>query len=81
MEHYGMLPGLETCKQTSIQKTELEMINVLTSVVLSYFHIVSMLLSVLKINLASVLLEDALDDNVMRNYMLGRRTKITYSRL
>ena len=81
MEHYGMLPGLETCKQTSIQKTELEMINVLTSVVLSYFHIVSMLLSVLKINLAPVLLEDALDDNVMRNYMLGRRTKITYSRL
>ena len=81
MEHYGMLPGLETCKQTSIQKTELEMINVLTSVVLSYFHIVSMLLSVLKINLASVLLEDALDDNVRINYMLGRRTKITYSRL
>ena len=81
MEHYGMLPGLETCKQTSIQKTELEMMDVLTSVVLSYFHIVSMLLSVLKINLAPVLLEDALDDNVMRNYMLGRRTKITYSRL
>ena len=81
MEHYGMLPGLETCKQTSIQKTELEMMDVLTSVVLSYFHIVSMLLSVLKINLASVLLEDALDDNVRINYMLGRRTKITYSRL
>ena len=81
MEHYGMLPGLETCKQTSIQKTELEMMDVLTSVVLSYFRIVSMLLSVLKINLAPVLLEDALDDNVMRNYMLGRRTKITYSRL
>ena len=57
------------------------MMDVLTSVVLSYFHIVSMLLSVLKINLAPLLLEDALDDNVMTNYMLGRRTKITYSRL
>ena len=43
--------------------------DVLTSAVLSYFHIVSMLVSVLKINLAPVLLEDALDDNVMRNYM------------
>ena len=57
------------------------MMDVLTSVVLSYFHIVSMLLSVLKINLAPLLLEDTLDDNVMTNYMLGRRTKITYSRL
>ena len=57
------------------------MMDILTSVVLSYFHIVSMLLSVLKINLAPLLLEDALDDNVMTNYMLGRRTKITYSRL
>ena len=44
--------------------------DVLTSVELSHFHIVSMLLSVLKINLAPFLHEEALKDNVMRNYML-----------
>ena len=32
--------------------------------------IVSMLLSVLKINLAPFLQEEALSDNIMRNYML-----------
>ena len=59
-------------KQTSIQKTrkKFEMMDVLTSVELSHFHIVSMLLSVLKINLAPFLHEEALKDNVMRNYML-----------
>ena len=44
--------------------------DVLTSVVFSHFHIVSMLLSVLKINLAPIFQEDTLNDNVMRNYML-----------
>ena len=47
-----------------------QMMDVLTSVVLSHFHIVSMFLSVLKINLAPFLQEDALNDNIMRNYML-----------
>ena len=47
-----------------------EMMDVLTSVVLSHFHIASMFLSVLKINLAPFLQEDALNDNIMRNYML-----------
>ena len=41
-----------------------------TSVVLSHFYIVSMFLSVPKINLAPFLQEEALNDNVMRNYML-----------
>ena len=41
-----------------------------TSVVLSHFYIVSMFLSVLKINLVPLLQEEALNDNVMRNYML-----------
>ena len=54
MSHYGMLPRVETNKQTSIleDKKKVEMMDVSTSVVLSHFHIVSMLLSVLKINLA-----------------------------
>ena len=39
-------------------------------VVLSHFRIVSMFLSVLKINLAPFLQEEALSDNVMRNKML-----------
>ena len=46
------------------------MMDVLTSVVLSRFHIVSMLLCFLKINLFPFLQEEALNDNVMRNYML-----------
>ena len=46
------------------------MMDVLTSVVLSHFHIVSMLLCFLKINLAAFLQEEALNDNVMRNYAL-----------
>ena len=44
-----------------------EIMDVLTSVVLFHFHIVSMLLSDLKINLAPFLQEEALNDNVMRN--------------
>ena len=51
-------------------KKKVEMMDVLTSVVPSHFHIVSMLLSVLKINLAPFLQEEALNDNVMRNYIL-----------
>ena len=46
------------------------MMDVSTSVVLSHFHIVSMFLSVLKINLAPFLQEEALSNNVMRNKML-----------
>ena len=46
------------------------MLDALTSVVLSHFRIVSILLSVLKINLAPFLQEEALNDNVMRNYIL-----------
>ena len=46
------------------------MLDVLTSVVFSHFHIVSMLLSVLKINLAPFLQEEALNGNVRRNYIL-----------
>ena len=41
-----------------------------TSVVLSHFYIVSMFLSVHRINLVPLLQEEALNDNVMRNYML-----------
>ena len=48
----------------------MEIMDVLTSVVFFHFHIVSMLLSVLKINLAPFFQEEALNDNVMRNYML-----------
>ena len=44
--------------------------DVLTSVVLSHFHIVSILIAVFKINLALFLQEEALNDIVMRNYML-----------
>ena len=44
--------------------------DVSTSVVLSHFLIVSMLLSVLKINLSPFLQEEALNENVMRNYTL-----------
>ena len=51
-------------------KKKLEMLDVLTSVVFSHFHIVSMLLSVLKINLAPFFQEEALNDNVRRNYIL-----------
>ena len=50
-------------------KKKVEIMDFLASVVLSHFHI-SMLLSVLKINLASFLQEEALSDNVMRNNML-----------
>ena len=39
-------------------------------VVLSHFHIVSILISVFKIDLALFLQEEALNDIVMRNYML-----------
>ena len=46
------------------------MMDVSTSVVLSHFLIVSMLLSVLKINLSPFLQEEALNENVMRNYTL-----------
>ena len=48
---------------------KVEIMDVLTSVVLSHLHIVSMLLSVLKVNLAPFLREEALNGNVMRNYM------------
>ena len=41
-----------------------------TSIVLSHFHIVSMFLPVYRINLVPFLREDALNDIVMRNYML-----------
>ena len=51
-------------------KKKLEMLDVLTSVVFSHFHIVSMLLSVLKINLAPFFQEEALNDNVRRNFIL-----------
>ena len=51
-------------------KKKVEMMDVSTSVVLSHFHIVSMLLSVFKINLAPFLQEEALNENVMRNYTL-----------
>ena len=71
-EKYHIMECYLVWKQTSIQKTrkKVEMMDVLTSVVLSHFHIVSMLLSVLKINLAPFLHEEALKDNVIRNYML-----------
>ena len=48
-------------------KKKVEIMDVLTSVVFFHFHIVSMLLSDLKINLAPFLQEEALNDNVMRN--------------
>ena len=48
----------------------MEIMDVLTSVVLFHFHIVSKLLSDLKINLAPFLQEEALNDNVMRNNVL-----------
>ena len=48
-------------------KKKVEMMDVLTSVVLSHFHTVSMLLSDLKINLAPFLEEEALSYKVMRN--------------
>ena len=51
-------------------KKKVEMMDVLTSAVLSHFHIISMLLSVLKVNLAPFLQEEALNGNVVRNYML-----------
>ena len=51
-------------------KKKVEIMDVLTSVVLSHSHIVSMLLSVLIINLAPFLQEEALNDNVMGNYIL-----------
>ena len=51
-------------------KKKVEMMDVLTSVVLSHFHIVSIFLSVHRINLAPFLREDALNDNVIRNDML-----------
>ena len=51
-------------------KKKLEMMDVSTSVVLSHFVIVSMLLSVLKINLSPFLREEALNENVMRNYTM-----------
>ena len=51
-------------------KKKVEMMDVSTSVVLSHFLIVSMLLSVLKINLSLFLQEEALNENVMRNYTL-----------
>ena len=51
-------------------KKKVEIMDVLTSVVLFHFHIISMLLTVLKINLAPFFQEEALNDNVMRNYML-----------
>ena len=51
-------------------KKKVEMMDVSTSVVLSHFLIVSMLLSVLKINLSPFLQEEALNENVMRNYTL-----------
>ena len=43
--------------------------DVLTSILLSHFHTVSMLLSVLKINLAPFSQEEALNDNIMRIYV------------
>ena len=46
---------------------KVEIVDVLMSVVLFHFHIVSKLLSDLKINLAPFLQEEALNDNVMRN--------------
>ena len=48
-------------------KEKVEMMDVLTSVMLSHFHIVSMLCSFFKINLTPFLQEEALNDNVMRN--------------
>ena len=51
--------------RTQIKKVEI--MDVLTSVVLSHFHIVSILISVFKINLALFLQEEALNDIVMRN--------------
>ena len=48
-------------------KKKVEIMDVLASVVFFHFHIVSMLLSDLKINLAPFLQEEALNDNVMRN--------------
>ena len=51
-------------------KKKVEIMDVLTSVVLFHFHIISKLLTVLKINLAPFFQEEALNDNVMRNYML-----------
>ena len=59
-------------QQTNFQlkdKKKVEMMDVLMSVVLSHFHIVSMLLSVLKTNL-TCFLQEPLNENVMRNYML-----------
>ena len=46
------------------------MMDVLTSVVLSHFHIVSMLLCVLKNQSCPFLQDEALTVHVMRNYML-----------
>ena len=67
-----MLPGLKTCQQTRLEdKKKVEMMNVSMSAVLSHFLVSLMLLSVLKINLGHFLLEEALNDSVMRHYMLS----------
>ena len=70
MSYYGMLPSVETNKLPFRRQEKSRNDDVSTSVVLSHFLIVSMLLSVLKINLSPFLQEEALNENVMRNYTL-----------
>ena len=65
-----MLPSVETNKLPFRRQEKSRNDDVSTSVVLSHFLIVSMLLSVLKINLSPFLQEKALNENVMRNYTL-----------
>ena len=65
-----MLPSVETNKLPFRRQEKSRNDDVSTSVVLSHFLIVSMLLSVLKINLSPFLQEEALNENVMRNYTL-----------
>ena len=70
MSYYGMLPGLENCKQTTIQKTRKSKndgcLNISCPLSLPHWFNVT----TLKINLAPFLHEDALCDSVMRNYTL-----------
>ena len=61
-----------------LEDKKVEMMDVSTSVVLSHFHIVSMLLCVLEINLFPFLQEEALNENVMRNYMLINLSILQY---
>ena len=67
---FGPFPLEKGEKYQIIECYPVWMMGFSTSVVLSHFHIVSIFISFYRINLAPFLQEDALNDNVMRNYVL-----------